>query len=428
MVENGTSGFLERLKEELEFDEEKRTWRPTLNRIVQKHAGKAILKGPVTLCDETLREGEETPGVYLSLEDRMRIARKLEEIGVPEIEVGYVGAIEEHFDLSRELKSEGTSLKLVSHTRTYTNAEEWKAELDRAVEAGSDILCLLASGSHTLAATTPWLPVDAVPERVVDCVEYTKTLGVHPALTLVDGIRTPLRNFIKIYEAAYDAGVERIYVMDGQGVALPETIAYLVRLARAITGPGCEVAVHCHDDYGLATANALAGIQAGAGVADVVVNGLGDKAGVSALEEIVMSLEILYNITTGIKKEKLYELSKLVEETFKIPLAANKAIVGENIVRHQIDSHMATVLKGVWWAWEGFKPEMFGRERSLEWAKGKIRSGQSGSLAAKLENMGLHVTDEQFSRILEEVKSAVTHQNMVSEKELERIIYRIGSE
>jgi isopropylmalate/homocitrate/citramalate synthase len=419
-------GSVGNLKEELEFDEENMTWHPTLNRIARENSGRSALTGPVTLCDETLREGEETPGVYLDLAGRMRIARKLEEIGVPEIEVGYVGAIQEHFDLSRQLKSEKSSLKLVSHTRTYTKEDEWKVELDRAVEAGSDILCLLASGSHTLAATTPWLPLSAVPERVAMCIEYTKRLGVYPALTLVDGIRTPLKHFIRIYEAAFAAGVERIYVMDGQGVALPETIAYLVRLARAITGPGCEIAVHCHNDYGLATANALAGLQAGASVVDVVVNGLGDKAGISALEEVVMALEVLYGVPTGIKKEQLFEVSKLVEEIFNIPLAANKAIVGENIVRHQIDSHMGTILKGVWWAWEGFQPQLFGRRRALEWAKGKIRSGRSGSLAAKLEKLGVQATDEQFSAILDELKRAVERQNMVTEQDLEVMIGNVA--
>lgn len=414
------------LAEELELDKRNMFWAPTLNRLAQEHS-QAVDVGKVVICDETLREGEETPGVYLDLEDRMRIARKLEEVGVPEIEVGYVGAITEHSDLSKRLKSEGTALKLVSHTRIYTKEDEWKMELDRAAEAGSDVLCLLASGSHTLTASTPWLPAAKVPERVATCVEYAKTLDVIPAVTLVDGIRTPLRNFIKIYEAAYEAGVERVYVMDGQGVALPNTIAYLVRLCQAITGPDCVIAVHCHDDYGLATANALVGVEAGASVVDVVVNGLGDKAGISALEEIVMALEILYHTSTGIKKEKLYELSKLVEEIFGIRMEANKAIVGENIVRHQIDSHIATVLRGLWWAWEGFKPELFGRERSLEWAKGKIRSGRSGSLAAKLENMGLQATDEQFSEILDEVKSAVARQNVVVEREVEDIIRKIVS-
>jgi len=312
--------------------------------------------------------------------------------------------------------------RLVCHTRTYTKSHEWKAELDMAVEAGSDILCLLSHGSETLAAAMPWLPIDAIPERVAEAVEYTRTLGATPALTLVDGIRTPLENFVHIYEAAAKAGVERVYVMDGQGVALPETAYFLVRLLKGIVGPEVEIAVHFHDDYGLATANTLAGVRAGAEVVDTVVVGLGDKAGIAATEEVIMALEILYGVPTGVKARKLYELAETIARVFKVKLAPNKAVVGENIVRHQIDSHLNTLLRGLWWAWESMRPEFFGRERSLEWAKGKLRTGRSGSLAAKLENMGLEVTDSQWNLLVRRLTEEVEREEVVYEDELENLI------
>jgi isopropylmalate/homocitrate/citramalate synthase len=399
-------------------------WRPSINQHAVVRSG---FQGParVIVCDETLREGEETPGVYLSQEGRLEIARKLEEANVPEIEVGYVGAIPEHAEFSRMLKREGIRCKLVSHTRTYTRGDEWKAELEQAVEAGSDVLCLLSHGSETLAATMPWLPLEAIPDRVAEAVVYTSELGVMPALALVDGIRTPLDNFIAIYRAAAQAGVKRVYVMDGQGVALPETVYFLTRVLREEVGPETQIAVHCHDDYGLATANTLAGVRAGAEVVDTVVLGLGDKAGIGATEEVVMALEVLYGIATGIRLEALYDVAETVARVFQVQPAPNKAVVGENIARHQIDSHLNTLIRGYWWAWESMKPEFFGRERSLEWAQGKLRTGRSGSVAAKLEALEVELTDRQWDLLLERLRKEVADRQMLMENEVEELIREI---
>lgn len=409
------------LRGELEFLKDEHLWRPVANDLARA-ATETHLPSRVIICDETLREGEETPGVDLNLAGRTRIANKLAEVGIPEIEVGYVGAIAEHADFSRHLKREGNPCKLVSHTRTYTQAHEWKAEIDRAVDAGSDVLCLLAQASETLAATTPWLPLAEVAERCAEAIEYTQSLGVVPALSLVDTVRTPIQNILDVYRVAAEAGVKRVYVMDGQGVALPETIFYLVRAVRDVVGPDVEIAVHCHDDYGLASANTLAGVRAGAEVVDTVVNGLGDKAGIGATEEVAMALEVLYNVPTGVRLEELYSLSKLVEEIFQIPIEMNKAIVGENIVRHQIDSHLNTLIRGIWWAWESMKPEFFGRQRSLEWAAGKLRTGRSGSIAAKMSQMGITPTEAQWEQVMNRLRAEVEQKRVLTEPEVERLI------
>lgn len=413
-----------RLKRELRFGPNEMWWTPILNDHPGARQGHRLPE-QVTVCDETLREGEETPGVVLDLEDRLAIARMLEDVGVPEIEVGYVGAIPEHADFSRLLKREGIRPKLVSHTRIYTREEEWQIEMEQAVEAGSDVLCLLASMSETLCATTPWLPKEAVPDRIAESVQHTIGLGVQPALTLVDGIRMPLEDLKEAYRVAAEAGVERIYIMDGQGVALPETVSFLVRELRQVVGEDIEIAVHFHDDFGLATANTLSAIRAGASVADVVVNGLGDKSGIGALEEIVLALELLYGVDTGVDITQLVMLSELVQERFGVPVAANKSIVGPNNVRHQIDSHLATILRGVWWAWEVIQPGFFGRERSLEWARGKLRVGRSGSLQAKLDQMGLTLDDEEFEVLASHLRFAVEERAKVDEAELERLIQEV---
>jgi isopropylmalate/homocitrate/citramalate synthase len=381
----------------------------------------------VIICDETLREGEEAPGVYLDLSDRMALADRLIELGVPEIEIGYPGAIPEHFEFSKSLKAENPPVKLVSHTRTYTKSDEWRGEIERAVEAGCDILCLVASMSKTLELTTPWLTIDETPERIAQCVEYTREVGATPALALVDCVRTPTARFVAANQAAAEAGATRVYVMDGQGGCLPHAVRFLTRTLRDTVGPHVEIAVHCHDDFGLATANTLAAIEEGATVADTVFLGLGDKAGIGATEEVVMALELLYGVSTGVDIPKLSETARAVEETFGLPLGANKSIVGPNTVRHQIDAHVATVLRGVWWAWEAWDPALLGRERSLEWAHGKVRIGRSGALAAKLDAMGLHPTESQWQEVETRLRALVEQKHEVPEQDVESLIREVAT-
>lgn len=380
----------------------------------------------VTICDETLREGEESPSVSLDLSRRMKLAEKLVDLGVPEIEIGYPGAIPEHFEFSRALKDAGPPVKLVSHTRTYTKSDEWRGEIERAVEAGSDVLCLVASMSRTLQMTTPWLSLEATPDRIAQCVAYTRELGATAALALVDCARTPTERFVAANTAAVDAGASRVYVMDGQGGCLPNAVRFLTRTLRLTLGEDVEIAVHCHDDFGLATANTLAAIEEGATVADTVFHGLGDKAGIGATEEIAMALELLYGVSTGVRLDRLPAVSDAVEELFEMPIAANKAIVGPNTVRHQIDAHVATVLRGVWWAWESWDPALLGRERSLEWARGKVRLGRSGALAAKLEAMGMSLDDAQWSEAERRLRALVEERKEIAEAEVERLLEQVA--
>jgi isopropylmalate/homocitrate/citramalate synthase len=412
--------LMEGLEAELTWSSDRLWWNGCANRDDMP-----TMPRRVTLCDETLREGEESPGVYLELEDRLRIADSLIDLGVPEIEIGYPGAIKEHFEFSRALKAQHPPVKLVSHTRTYTKSNEWRGEIERAVEAGSDILCLVASMSKTLEMTTPWLRIEDTPDRIAQCVEYASELGVTCALALVDCVRTPRDRFLLANNAAVSAGAKRVYVMDGQGGCLPHAVRNLTRALVQAVGPDVEVAVHCHDDFGMATANTLAAIEEGATVADVVFHGLGDKAGIGATEEIAMALELLYNVDTGIKLERLGTVSALIEEVFRLPVAANKSIVGPNTVRHQIDAHIATVLRGVWWAWESWDPALMKRERRLEWAHGKVRAGRSGALAAKLEAMGVSLTDDQWERLQARLNEGVRANRALSEMQVESLISEV---
>jgi isopropylmalate/homocitrate/citramalate synthase len=183
------------------------------------------------------------------------------------------------------------------------------------------------------------------------------------------------------------------------------------------------MAVHCHNDFGLAVANTIAAITAGAEVADTVTNGLGDRAGNAAFEEVVCILEVLYKIKTGIKIEKLYELSKLVEKLYGIRIPESKAIIGINCYRHSTDDHISSLLRGEWMAFENIKPEVLGRKRSLEFGPMALQTGPDSAIATKIEIMGLEYTMDDVEKIADKISKKLSQEKkFATEEEVEEII------
>jgi isopropylmalate/homocitrate/citramalate synthase len=403
---------------EVIFDPQKRWYNAFLNTLQPlRPPPKVIIK------DETLREGEETPGVVLTLEDKLRVASALAEIGIQEVEVGYSGAIREHYEFTKRLKESGIKLRLSSHTRAYTPGEEWKKEIDLVIESGADIVNLLARASTFLTDyLTPWLKKEEVPERVRACVEYAKGQGAFTAFGLSDPARTRLDLVINCILAAVEAGVDRLYVYDGPGCATPETISFLVRLYRALSNDKCEIAVHAHNDFGLATANTIAGALAGAKVLDTTVNGLGDRAGNADFGEVVAVLTVFYNVDTGIKLEKLYELSKLVADIYGIPIHPMKPLVGENVYRHETDSHVQAILRGDWYTFEVIRAEAIGRRRLLLFGPSTLHTGKSSAINVKIEQMGYTATEEDLKAIADRIREIINRKKFATEEEVERII------
>jgi isopropylmalate/homocitrate/citramalate synthase len=374
--------------------------------------------------DSTLREGEETPGTHLTPDQKVRLAHALEETGFNELEVGYAGIIDDHRLLVRDLKRAGVRARLASHTRTYGKEGEWQEEIERALEVGCEILTFVGFSSEATLRSTPWLAEEALAERFADCIEYARSRGAVVAFSLAgsDLFRTPLVKVGMYYGAAAAAGAERLYVSDGTGTATPEAIAFFTRFISDVGGGNTVTALHLHNTFGLATANALAGVTAGAAVADTCILGLGDGAGITAAEEIVLALEVLYGVSTGIDLDNLIRTCKLVQDVFGIRLAPHKPFLGENIFRHQLDSHVAAILRAGWQSWEVVRAEALGRERRLELGYGKLRRGRSGAIQAKIEQMGLSATDDQFDGVFAAVREIVDRKVYATEEDLEAVI------
>ncbi|MFW9900403.1 MAG: hypothetical protein ACFFDY_03835, partial [Candidatus Thorarchaeota archaeon] len=323
----------------MRMDKAQRWWSYEWN-FAESVRSQMQLPNKVIIKDDTLREGEETPGTYFTIDQKVEIAKMLEEMGIPEIEVGYAAGIKEHAETFKALKKEGIKMKLSSHARMYV--EDIKKEVDDILAAEVDIVNFLLVPSPALKTK------NEVYNRISEGIEYAKSQGAYVAFG--SGRIIP-KYWKKFLELAVDAKADRIVVYDGNGCAVPTAFKDNVQFTKDIV-KDIPVEVHTHNDLGLAVATTLAGVEGGAEIVDVVFNGLGDRAGNAATEEVIMALEILYGINTNIKLDKLMEVSQLVEKYSKTPLQPHKAIVGKNCFIHESDLHVEQILSGNWVTWE----------------------------------------------------------------------------
>lgn len=364
----------------------------------------------IIIKDDTLREGEETPGTYFTINQKVEIAKLLEEMGIPEVEVGYAAGIKEHADTFKALKREGIKMRLSSHARLY--AEDIKKEVDDILAAGADIINFLLVPDPVLKTK------NAVFERITDGIDYAKSQGAYVAF---GSGRVIPKFWKKFLELALEAGVDRVVVYDGNGCALPIAFKDVVMFTRGIV-KDIPVEVHTHNDLGLAVATTLAGVEGGAEIVDVVFNGLGDRAGNAATEEVIMALEILYGIDLNLKLDKIMEVSQLVEKYSNTPLQPHKPIVGKNCFIHESDLHVEQILTGNWVTWELFQPPIVGQSRKLIFGATTL---QDRAIKAKLSKMSLKPSEDHLEIIRRKIEKKINRRKYISEEELEVIARRI---
>ncbi|MHA1488709.1 MAG: homocitrate synthase/isopropylmalate synthase family protein [Promethearchaeota archaeon] len=393
----------------MRMDKDQRWWSYEWN-FTESIRKQMHLPNKIIVKDDTLREGEETPGTYFTIDQKIEIAKLLEEMGIPEVEVGYAAGIQEHAETFKALKREKIKMKLSSHARLY--AEDIKKEVDDIIAAEADHINFLLVPSPALKSRKE------VFERITEGIEYAKDQGAYVAFGSGRVIPKYWKKFLRL---ALDAGVDRVVVYDGNGCALPTAFKDNVMFTKNIVGD-IPVEVHTHQDLGLATATTLAGVEGGAEIVDVIFNGLGDRAGNAALEEVVMALEILYGINLNLKLDMLLEISQLIEKYSKTPVQPNKAIVGKNCFIHESDLHVEQILIGNWVTWELYQPHVVGQTRKLIFGATTL---QDRALKAKLNKMGLDPTQEHIDTLREKMKEKIKSQDFISEEELEDFARKI---
>jgi isopropylmalate/homocitrate/citramalate synthase len=345
------------------------------------------------LWDETLRDGEQTPGVHFSPEEKLRIATLLSEIGIPLLNAGIPVVSEKEARAVDLLAHAGLKAKILAAARTVP------ADVDAVIESGATHIAIFVAASNVHLRYKLKMSQDEVLSASLATVRQAKDAGLHVAFVTEDTVHAPFDFVQRLYREVQEAGADRLVVSDTVGIMTPLTFRWYLKEFRRRVHPH-DLSVHCHNDFGLATANTLTALECGAVAPHVCVNGLGERAGNASLEEVVLCLESLYGIKTGIKTERLYELSQLVEEISGIPIAANKALVGYNAFSHEAGIHTHGILAHTL-TYEPLQPHIVGRERQMILGK---HTGKA-ALVEKLKERGLTATDPLLLDLLQRVKT-----------------------
>jgi len=363
--------------------------------------------GPVGLYDTTLRDGEQTVGVVLSPEDKLAIARALDEAGVDRIEAGFPRVSGEDAEAIRLIADAGLSAEVWGFARAVQADVELLAELGvraAVIESPISDAKLAALGvSH-----------DDMLGRIRKAVSFAAGEGILVAFFGVDGSRAELGFFQRAYEAAVEAGAKEAVVVDTIGVATPEAAAYLV--GRTVDWLGVPVHWHGHDDFGLATAAAIAAVQAGATWVQGTVNGMGERAGNANLLEVALALEALYGIPTRLDLSKARELAGLVRDRSGYQLAPWTPITGDNLFTRESGAVASQFHDPP--AIEPYSSELVGAKRGLVLGK---KSGLD-SIRLKAEELGLDIPEGRHAELLAEVKRlGAEKKRLVSDREFRKL-------
>ena len=364
-----------------------------------------VKQGIIRIFDTTLRDGEQSPGVSLTFDDKVEIAKQLALLGVDSIEAGFPASSDGEKKVVKGIVRQKLDTEIIALSRCN------RKDIDAAIEAD-------VSAIHVFIPTSPVqmkYAVNMTPEQVVaaavDSIEYVKKHGLICEFSPMDATRTHSAFLKTICQAAEKAGMDRLNVPDTVGIMIPRTMGKLIEeLTKTVK---TAISVHCHDDFGMAVANSLAAVEAGATQIHSTVNGLGERAGNASLEEIVMALHMLYKLKTKVNTRLLYSTSRMVASLTGLQVQANKAIVGENAFAHESGIHTRGVtVKPL--TFEPIKPETVGRKRKL--VAGKL-AGTRG-IKAELEEIGIHPGNQQLKEIVQRVKELGDKGKMVTDADL----------
>jgi 2-isopropylmalate synthase len=347
----------------------------------------------VRIFDTTLRDGEQTPGISITPGQKVQIAVKLDELGVDAIEAGFP------IVSLGEMEAIKTITKIGLNAEIYGLARAVQTDIDAAINCDLKYVHIFIATSDIHMQYKLKMNQEQVREKAVWAVDYAKKHGMQVEFSAEDATRSDRKFVREIFKAVAAAGADRLDIPDTVGYATPQYISQLVKdvVEATIKVP---VSMHCHDDFGLAVANTISGINAGASSAHVTINGLGERAGNASLEEFVMALQCLYNRRHNIKTELLYETSKFISNVMGIIVQPNKAIIGENAFGHESGIHTHGIINNPL-TYEPISPDLVGRKRWLQAGK---HAGAHG-IKAMLEDFGIEPTNEQLHEIVEKQKN-----------------------
>lgn len=369
----------------------------------------------IYLFDTTLRDGEQTPGVALTVDEKIQIATKLNNFGVDKIEVGFPASSKGEVESARKIKSIGLKSTLVGLARSLTN------DIDAILDSDLDYV-------HSFIGTSPLhreyklkKSKEEIVQQATDAVEYAKDHGLTVEFSAEDATRTESDFLIEIFNEVIDAGADLIDIPDTVGILTPTITRELITDIK--NNFKIPISVHFHNDFGLATANTITALECGANQAHVTVNGLGERTGNSSLEEVVMTLVSSYGIDLGVDTTRLYSLSTLVGRLTGVKMPVNKPIVGDNAFAHESGIHVHGILNNAS-TYEPLSPELVGHSRRIVLGK---HTGKN-AIKSKLKEYHIDLNDEQFNKVFNEIKNLGDSGKTVTDDDLVAIaITELGS-
>jgi len=369
----------------------------------------------IQVFDTTLRDGEQTPGVTLTPADNMAIAEALSNLGVDVIEAGFPVSSEVEFKIVQDIAGAGLKSRVCGLARCV------EKDMDAAIKANVDLVHIFIGTSPIHRKYKLKMSEQEILDKTRKCIQYVKDRGFAVHFSPEDACRTELPYLKRVCKLASDMKVDHINIPDTVGVMTPAAMRYLISELVSVIKP--TIAVHCHNDFGMAVANSVAAIEAGATMPHVTVNGLGERAGNADLEQTVLTCKLIYGVESNIKYKRIYETSKLVEKLSGIKVMPNFPVVGANAFAHESGVHVHGVLAKAQ-TYEAIDPVFVGAKRRI--LVGKL-GGKTG-VSDKLKELSIKVSEAQLVEITDKIKNLGAKGKKITEEDLVAIAEDVAGE
>ncbi len=365
----------------------------------------------IRFYDTTLRDGEQTVGVIFSPQQKLEIAKKLDELGVGRIEAGFPKVSSEDGEAISLILKAG-----LKHSEVWGFARATRGDVEELARLGLQA-AVIEIPTSDIKLKAYGLTRDEAIRRATEAVGYASQSGIRVAFFGVDGTRADLDFLMRIYSEAVSAGAKEVVLVDTIGVCTPEAAEFLVSWTRGHIGDEIPIHWHGHNDFGLATAIAIAAVRGGATWVQGTINGMGERAGNADIAEVALALQCLYDVPVEMKLERIREVSELVRRAGKYELEGWKPLIGDNLFRRESGAvasqfHMPEAI-------EPYSSDLVGAKRGIVLGK---KSGLD-SIRLKAKELGIDVPESQRAPVLQAVKrAAIAHGRLLTEEEFVALV------
>src|SRR4051794_27894278 len=367
------------------------------------------LGGSVGLYDTTLRDGEQTVGVVLDAEQKLEIARLLDELGIDRIEAGFPRVSQDDWRAVELIAGAGLRAEVWGFSRAVP------ADLEALVELGVPA-SVIESPISDLKLDAIGVPREKMLDRITSAMQFAAEHGIHAAFFGVDSTRAAPDFYERVYKSAVDAGAKEVVVVDTLGIASPEAVAELV--GKMVDWVDVPVHFHGHNDFGLATASAVAAVRAGATWIQGTINGMGERAGNANLGEVALTLHALYGVESNVRLDRVRDVSARVQELSGYALEPWKPVTGETLFRRESGAVASQFHDPP--SIEPYSSELVATERGIVLGK----KGGLDSIRIKAEELGLDVSEEKRADLLARVKElGVRKRGLVTDDEFRELAH-----